>query len=98
MLILFALFALVIWRLLHHANHGATNFERLFASGVAILFVAHFFIHIGMNIGLLPVTGTTIPFMSYGGSHLITEFIGVGMVLGMSRYTTTRFETKSLLE
>ena len=97
-LILFALFALVIWRLLHHANHGATNFERLFASGVAILFVAHFFIHIGMNIGLLPVTGTTIPFMSYGGSHLITEFIGVGMVLGMSRYTTTRFETKSLLE
>ncbi len=97
-LILFALFAMVIWRLLYHANHGATNFERLFASGVAILFVAHFFIHIGMNIGLLPVTGTTIPFLSYGGSHLITEFIGVGMVLGMSRYTTIRFETKSLLE
>jgi rod shape determining protein RodA len=97
-LILFLLFAAVVWRLLYHANHGATNFERLFASGVAILFVAHFFIHIGMNIGLLPVTGTTIPFLSYGGSHLITEFIGVGMVLGMSRYTTIRFETKSLLE
>lgn len=97
-LILFALFAAVIWRLLHHANHGATNFERLFASGVAILFVAHFFIHIGMNIGLLPVTGTTIPFLSYGGSHLITEFVAVGMVLGMSRYTTIRFEMKSLLE
>jgi rod shape determining protein RodA len=97
-LILFALFAAVIWRLLYHANHGATNFERLFASGVAILFVAHFFIHIGMNIGLLPVTGTTIPFLSYGGSHLITEFVAVGMVLGMSRYTTIRFEMKSLLE
>ncbi|MEY2665744.1 MAG: rod shape-determining protein RodA, rod shape determining protein RodA [Candidatus Parcubacteria bacterium] len=97
-IVLFSLFALVIWRLLYHANHGATNFERLFASGVAILFVAHFFVHIGMNIGLLPVTGTTIPFLSYGGSHLITEFIGVGMVLGMSRYTTIRYETKSLLE
>ncbi len=97
-MILFTLFALVVWRLLYHANNSATNFEKLFASGVAILFVAHFFIHIGMNIGLLPVTGTTIPFLSYGGSHLITELVAVGMVMGMSRYTTTRFESKSLLE
>lgn len=95
---LFAFFAAVIWRLLYHANNGATNFERLFASGVAILFVAHFFIHIGMNIGLLPVTGTTIPFLSYGGSHLITELLAVGMVMGMSRYTTIRYEAKGLLE
>lgn len=95
---LFAFFAAVIWRLLYHANHGATNFERLFASGVAILFVAHFFIHVGINIGLLPVTGTTIPFLSYGGSHLMTELIAIGMVMGMSRYTTIRYEAKGLLE
>jgi rod shape determining protein RodA len=85
-LLLFGLFALVIHRLLKHAREGATNFERLFAAGVAILFLSHFFVHIGMNIGLLPVTGTTIPFLSYGGSHLLTEFIAVGMVLGMRRY------------
>jgi rod shape determining protein RodA len=97
-IILFVLFSILIWRLLSHAVQSATNFEKLFASGVAILFVAHFFIHIGMNIGLLPVTGTTIPFLSYGGSHLITELIAVGMVMGMSRYTTTRFEAKSLVE
>jgi rod shape determining protein RodA len=97
-MMLFAFFALLIWRLLYHANNSATNFEKLFASGVAILFVAHFFVHIGMNIGLLPVTGTTIPFLSYGGSHLITELVAVGMVMGMSRYTTTRFESKSLIE
>lgn len=84
--LLFALFGLVIHRLLKHAVEGASNFERLFASGVAILLVAHFFVHIGMNIGLLPVTGTTIPFLSYGGSHLITEFIAIGMVMGMRRY------------
>ena len=95
---LFIFFAAVVWRLLYHANNGATNFVRLFASGVAILFVAHFFIHIGMNIGLLPVTGTTIPFLSYGGSHLITEMIAVGMVMGMSRYTTTHYVAKDLLE
>ena len=85
-LLLFALFALVVWRLLRHAIEAASNFERLFASGVAILFVAHFFVHIGMNIGLLPVTGTTIPFLSYGGSHLLTEFVALGMVMGMRRY------------
>lgn len=95
---LFLTFTIVIWRLLHHAMRGATNFERLFASGVAILFVAHFFIHIGMNIGLLPVTGTTIPFLSYGGSHLITELIALGMVMGMSRYSTTHYQTGNFLE
>jgi rod shape determining protein RodA len=89
-LILFALFGFLIWQLLLAAADAATNFERLFAAGVAILFIAHFFIHIGMNIGLLPVTGTTIPFLSYGGSHLFTEFIAVGMVMGMRRYASVR--------
>lgn len=85
-LLLFSLFGVVVWRLLKHAADGASNFERLFAAGVCVLFVAHFFVHIGMNIGLLPVTGTTIPFLSYGGSHLLTEFIAIGMVMGMRRY------------
>jgi rod shape determining protein RodA len=93
---LFALFGLVIWRLLHHAINAATNFERLFATGVAILLVSHFFVHIGMNIGLLPVTGTTVPFLSYGGTHLMTEFLGVGIVMAMSRYSATRFRSLDL--
>lgn len=99
-LLLFVLFAIVIQRLLKHAVEGASNFERLFAAGVAILFVAHFFVHIGMNIGLLPVTGTTIPFLSYGGSHLLTEFIAVGMVMGMRRYKPllANKKTETLLE
>ena len=87
-MLLFLLFGIVIWRLLLHALRAATNFERLFAAGVAVLFMSHFFVHIGMNIGLLPVTGTTIPFLSYGGSHLLTEFIAVGMVMGMRRYVS----------
>jgi len=92
-LLLFFCFGVVIWRLLYHAAHGASNFETLFACGVAILLVSHFFVHIGMNIGLLPVTGTTVPFLSYGGSHLVTEFLAVGMVLAMRRYS---HQTKSL--
>jgi rod shape determining protein RodA len=83
--ILFALFVVVIWRILINAMHGATNFEILFGLGLAILFMSHFVIHIGMNIGLLPVTGTTVPFLSYGGSHLITEFLGLGLLMSMRR-------------
>lgn len=87
--VLFSLFAYLIWQLLQLSISAASNFERLFTAGVTILLVAHFFIHVGMNIGLLPVTGTTIPFLSYGGSHLLTEFIAIGMVMGMRRYSST---------
>ena len=48
-------------------------------------FMSHFVIHIGTNIGLLPVTGITLPFLSYGGSHIITEAIMIGVVLGMQK-------------
>ncbi len=96
-LILFLVFTILIWRILKHAATGASNFEKLFATGVAILLLSHFFIHVGINIGLLPVTGTTIPFLSYGGSHLVTEFVAVGMVLAMRRYTPIRSEISDAL-
>jgi rod shape determining protein RodA len=89
-LILFLFFTVVIVRLLKHAISGASNFEKLFATGVTIFLLTHFFIHVGINIGLLPVTGTTIPFLSYGGSHLVTEFAALGMVMAMRRYTSVK--------
>lgn len=85
-IILFGLYAAVIWRILIHAMRGATNFEMLFGLGLSIFFMSHFFVNVGMNIGLLPVTGITLPFMSYGGTHLLTEFAGLGILMGMSRY------------
>jgi rod shape determining protein RodA len=94
--LLFVLFGTLIWRLLWHATIAATNFERLFATGVAIFLVSHFFVHIGMNIGLLPVTGTTVPFLSYGGTHLMAEFIGLGMVMAMSRYARPQLRTRDI--
>jgi rod shape determining protein RodA len=97
-LVLFTFFGVLIWRLLQHAVHGASNFERLFAVGVSILIISHFFVHIGMNIGVLPVTGTTVPFLSYGGSHLMTTFLGIGMVMAMSRYTKAHFKMRELLD
>ncbi len=84
--ILLLLYGVVVWRIIVNSIYGATNFEILFGAGLAILFISHFIVHVGMNIGLLPVTGTTIPFLSYGGSHLITEFVGLGILMGMRRY------------
>jgi len=86
-LMLFLLFSLLIWRILKIAYKGATNFEILFGLGVAILFTSHFIVHVGMNVGLLPITGTTIPLISYGGSHLVTEFLALGILMGMRKYS-----------
>lgn len=84
--LLFILLGLIVWRIMHIALLGATNFEILFGIGLAIYFMSHFIINIGMNIGIMPVTGITLPFMSYGGSHLMTEFIGLGILMGMRKY------------
>lgn len=85
-ILLFAMFGVVIWRILANAMLGATNFEIFFGMGVAVFFMAQFIVHVGMNIGLMPVTGLPLPFVSYGGSHLITEFTALGILMGMRRY------------
>jgi rod shape determining protein RodA len=80
------LYLLIIWRILYLASFGFSNFETLFAVGIAIFFMSHILINIGMNLGLLPITGIPLPFMSYGGSHLLTEFMGLGILMSMKRY------------
>ena len=83
--ILFGLFAVLVGRILYISLHGATNFEVLYGSGVAILIISNFFVNIGMTIGLLPVTGVPVPFMSYGGSHILIEFIALGLLVSMKK-------------
>ncbi|MEK7579455.1 MAG: FtsW/RodA/SpoVE family cell cycle protein [Patescibacteria group bacterium] len=88
-ILLVACFGVLLWRIIREAIHGATNFERLFGIGVALLMFVPFVIHVGMNVGVLPITGTVLPFVSYGGSHLIIEFLALGMLMGMRRYRRT---------
>jgi rod shape determining protein RodA len=98
--IIFMLYLLVIWRILVNAMHGSSNFEILFGLGFAIFLISHFVVHVGMNIGVMPVTGITVPFMSYGGSHLITEFLGLGLLMSMrqnSRHVHKDDSTNELL-
>jgi len=83
--IVLLLYALLFARLLSISRRAATNFDAFFTLGVLLLLAAHVFIHTGINLGLLPVTGTTIPFMSYGGSHLIAEFLALGIVVSLAR-------------
>jgi rod shape determining protein RodA len=85
-LIILLLYALLIWRILYLANLGAYNFEILFGMGIAIFYISHILINISMNLGLMPVTGIPLPFMSYGGSHLLVEFSALGILMSMKSY------------
>jgi len=78
--ILLLLFIILIWRIMKIAISAQSNFPRLFASGLAILLVSQIFIHIGMNLGILPIIGISLPLISYGGGNLITTFIGLGIL------------------
>jgi len=97
-LILFGCFAVLMLRILRYALRGRDNFDTLFAAGVGIYLLSQFIVHIGMNIGLLPITGTTLPFMSYGGSHLITEYLTLGILAGMYRHARSRSHSRDETE
>jgi rod shape determining protein RodA len=86
-LILLALSFALLSRIVDNAQLAATNFETFFGLGVAILLLIHMAVHAGMNMGVLPVTGITFPFMSYGGSHLVTEWLALGMLSSMKRHS-----------
>ena len=61
-------------------------FGRLIAVGICALFTAQMFINIGMTMGLTPITGLTLPFVSYGGSSLITNFLALGLLTNVARH------------
>jgi rod shape determining protein RodA len=85
-LILLFLYGILFWRIANLALAGETQFERLFGAGVFVYLLTHVVLHVGINLGLLPVTGTTLPFASYGGSHLLIEFLSLGILSGMQQY------------
>jgi rod shape determining protein RodA len=77
---LFVIYGFLVWRVLKIAIESQSNFPRLFASGFAIILIAQFFINIGMNLSMLPVVGIYLPFISYGGSGLIGNFVSLGIL------------------
>ena len=85
--ILLALCLILLIRITANAELAATNFETFFGLGVVIWFSVHIAVHAGMNMGVLPVTGITFPFMSYGGSHLLTEWFTLGILSSMRHHS-----------
>ena len=79
-IVLFALFIVLLWRGLRCAELSRDLFGRLIATGLVIYILLQTFINVGVNVGLLPVTGIPLPFVSQGGSSLITLFIGLGIL------------------
>ncbi|MBU4283643.1 MAG: rod shape-determining protein RodA [Nanoarchaeota archaeon] len=75
---LFIFYRLVIW-----ANTFSYNFCKLFTIGFTIKLLIGVFVNIGMNLGLLPIVGIALPFISAGGSHLLIDFIGLGIINSM---------------
>lgn len=97
-ILLFLLYGILIWRILAITYRGETNFEILYGLGISIFFISHFILHVGMNIGVLPITGITLPLMSYGGSHLLSEFLGLGILMGMKKYARATHKSTALNE
>lgn len=67
-------------RIVRVAYRSRTNLPRLFALGFSILLIFKAFIHAGVNLGILPVVGLTFPFVSYGGSELVADFLALGIL------------------
>ena len=66
---------------LYIAEQCQDFFPKLAATGIVVLFFSHIVINIGMTIGLMPITGLPLPFVSYGGSSLMTSMISIGLLL-----------------
>jgi rod shape determining protein RodA len=91
--LLFGLIILLVWRIMRAADLTGDPFGRLICIGVASLIFFQSFVNLGVNLGLLPVTGTPLPFVSYGGSSLIAFLIAIGLVQSvLMRHKSLDFE------
>jgi cell division protein FtsW len=83
--VLIFLFLLLLWRGFRIAKMSQNKFSQLLAMGISCWICIQAFINIGAMIGLLPLTGIPLPFISYGGSHMVAELIGIGILLNISK-------------
>jgi rod shape determining protein RodA len=75
-----SLYALLIWRTLRILTMAKDLFGSLVAAGVVAMLMFQVFVNVGMSIGIMPITGVTLPLMSYGGSSVITTLLAVGLL------------------
>lgn len=82
-LLVIGLLSFIIWRAIRIAMISRDQFGTRLAAGVAAMLAFQLFINVGMTIGLVPIVGIPLPFVSYGGSSLLTSFCGVGILMNI---------------
>jgi len=81
--LLMVLFAILLWRTYRIAAHARDPFGTYLAAGIAAMWAIQMFVNVGMTMGIMPITGIPLPFVSYGGSALIADFVAVGLLLNI---------------
>ena len=79
-MVLFVLFALLLWRVIVAAWRSRDPFGTLFASGIASMVLFQLFVNVGMVMGIMPITGIPLPFVTHGGASLVSIAIGLGIL------------------
>lgn len=85
-LLLLLLYSGIIWRGMTLALNASTLFGRLLAGSIVLTFFTYAFVNMGMVSGILPVVGVPLPFISYGGTALVTLFVGVGILMSIHKH------------
>jgi rod shape determining protein RodA len=90
---LLSLYALLIWRALRILTLSKNLYGSMIAGGIAAMLMFQVFVNVGMNIGIMPITGITLPLMSFGGSSILVTFMALGVL--QSIYVQARLTSKS---
>ena len=93
-LVLIACFLLLVWRGLAIAMHANTLFSRLMAAAVSMIFFTYAFVNMGMVSGILPVVGVPLPFISYGGTAMVTLGLALGILMSIVRSQRDSSQTR----
>lgn len=83
-LLLLLLFALILWLGMSIARRTSDKFSSLVATGITFWILFQGFVNISAMTGIMPLTGVPLPFIGYGGSHIVTELIGMGLLLNIA--------------
>ena len=75
---------LLLLRMMRIANQSADLFGSLIVSGIVAMLMFQIFVNIGMTVGIMPITGITMPFFSYGGSSLLFNMTAIGLILSVN--------------
>jgi rod shape determining protein RodA len=92
--LILSLYALMIWRGLHILTIAKNLFGALIAGGVTVMLLFQLFVNVGMNVGIMPITGVTAPLLSFGGSSMLSTFLALGLLHSVNAQARETAERK----